>query len=782
MTEAKYEKANKFIVNSLARCPDTYGITDLNSKLCLERMNTKMKGNHTFATSWTNKKGAINKGRRFPKTSLAGLARPIRNALAQQFYFDCDMKNASFTTLANIISVNEWEEEYPEIMNYFHNRERLLGMLMKDRKNAKGLSRDDAKKAFISAIFGGDISKYRLTNLTEISQEAKDLYLALISSGNKELVLLNKNILADDEIKKKSKHNIHGQFLAQMTTMFERRALETVLEVITNLGYSYGATMNDGVFIEHKRGRTPEQIVADINKKYLAMTEDSGDPHPVSFHYKEFTEVLDIPKEVLDAKNYGCDPFEIAEYNKIKDEFETTHFKCLYECCYYTITGEKRLIPLSKEQMKLAYENLNDYRGNCMTGSKQETNFLSNWFADPNMRTYDEVVFRPTHKQLPPTQFNSFMGFDIEQLNQRYINENIEFSEKDIIDCEFIEEHIRYLTDNGHETKDECYEYLLNWLAQIFQDPENKPQTAIVLRSVAKGVGKNDFTYLLSRMIGNEYYNQSDNPERDLFGGFNDLFDKKILLNLDEGDKKSTQRFYEELKAKITNDTSNIRKKFKSVNSNVRLYANFIFTTNNDGVHIDVESRRFQLMECVNMKRSREDTHWCDIRKALRECTGGMLLFYRMLMARDVRHYDFSKPIQTPFLLRAKRNCLPAPLSFLKTIFSFDAELKIYKDNYSYIPVNLIFGHYKDWCRANNESYTQAKDFIDELQKIPFNIVYCKDQVCNQYLKTKKRTLFINLIHWRDYLLSKNLIELEDTEAQQTEASGMLSDSEDDEL
>ena len=388
--------------------------------------------------------------------------------------------------------------------------------------------------------------------------------------------------------------------------------------------------------------------------------------------------------------------------------------------------------------MKLAYENLNDYRGNCMTGSKQETNFLSNGFADPNMRTYDEVVFRPTHKQLPPTQFNSFMGFDIEQLNQRYINENIEFSEKDIIDCEFIEEHIRYLTDNGHETKDECYEYMLNWLAQIFQDPENKPQTAIVLRSVAKGVGKNDFTYLLSRMIGNEYYNQSDNPERDLFGGFNDLFDKKILLNLDEGDKKSTQRFYEELKAKITNDTSNIRKKFKSVNSNVRLYANFIFTTNNDGV--------------------------------------------RMLMARDVRHYDFSKPIQTPFLLRAKRNCLPAPLSFLKTIFSFDTELKTYKDNYSYIPVNLIFGYYKDWCRANNESYTQAKDFIDELQKIPFNIVYCKDQVCNQYLKTKKRTLFINLIHWRDYLLSKNLIELEDTEAQQTEASGMLSDSEDDEL
>jgi len=775
MTEAKYEKANKFIVNSLARCPDTYGV-DQNSRPVLERINTKMKGNHTFATSWTNKKGALNKGRRFPKTSLAGLSRAVRNTLAQQFYFDCDMKNASFTTLANIIAVNEWEEQFPEIMNYFHNRERLLGILMKDRKNAKGLSRDEAKKAFIAAVFGGDISGYRLTNLTEISREAKELYLSLIQCGNKELVLLNKNILADDEIKKKSKHNIHGQFLAQMTTMFERKALETVLEAISNLGYAYGATMNDGVFIEKKNGKTPEQIVADINKKYLAMT-DGVDVYPMSFHYKPFTELLELPEEVHNAKNYGCDPQEIAEYNKIKDEFELNHFKCINESCYYKITANKQLIPLSKEQMKVSYENLNDWRGNCMTGSKQETNFLSNWFADPNMRTYDEIVFRPTRKALPPTQFNSFMGFDVEQLNERYINENIEFTEKDIIDCELIEEHIRYLTDNGDATKDDCYEYILNWLASIFQDPENKPQTAIVLRSVAKGVGKNDFTYLLSRMVGNEYYNQSDNPERDLFGGFNDLFDKKILLNLDEGDKKSTQRFYEELKAKITNDTSNIRKKFKSVNSNVRLYANFIFTTNNDGVHIDVESRRFQLMECVNMKRSREDPHWCSIRKALRECEGGMLLFYRMLMARDVRHFDFSKPIQTPFLLRAKRNCLPAPLSFLKTIFSFDNELKVYKDNYSYITVNVIFGYYKDWCRANNESYTQAKDFIDELLKIPFNIVYCKDQVCNQYLKTKKRTLFINLNDWRDYLLSKNLIELEDAEAQQAEASGLLSDS-----
>ena len=772
MSESKYEKANRFVVNALVRCPQKYNVDD-GSLAVLDRINKKIKGNNNFATSWTNKKGALNKGRRFPKTSLAGLARPIRNVLAKQYYWDCDMENASFTAIANVIAANKWQEHFPAIMSYHAERETALDAMRQMTKT----SRDNTKKAYISALFGGDISNWNYLPLKNISTEAKDLFLRLTTMGNKDMNKLHANIIADDEIKKKSKHNICGQFLCNITTMFEREALENVLQVITNLGYSYGATMNDGVFIEKHPTKSPQEIIAEVNKKYRALTGDIH-PIPITFHFKEFKEILELPEEVYDAKNYGCDPEQVAEYNAIKDEFELRHFKCINDSHYYKITDNKQLIPFTKDSMKVSYENLNDWRGNCMTGSKQETNFLSNWFNDPAMRTYDEIVFRPTRKALPPTQFNSFMGFDIEQLNQRYSDEHIDFTEQDRHDCELIKEHIRYLTNNGDATAKECYEYLMNWLGAILQDPENKPQTAIVIKSIAKGVGKNDFTYLLSRMVGNEYYNQSDNPERDLFGGFNDLFDKKILINLDEGDKKSTQKFYEELKAKITNDTSNIRKKYKSVNSNVRLYVNFIFTTNNDGVQIDIESRRFQLFECIEPKRSREDPHWCDIRRALRECQGGMVLFYRELMERDVRHYDFSKTIETPFLKRAKRNCLPAPLAFLKTIFNYESELKHYKDNYSYIFVNTLFAHYKDWCRNNNETFTQAKDFIDELVKLPDRICETKDQVKNVYLTTKKRTLFINLGKWKDYLISKNLIELEEADTQAAEV--LFSESDED--
>ena len=769
--EAKYEKCNRFVLNHLARLGKNYGL-DESTMACLDRMNKKIKGTNVFATSWTNKKGAMNKGRRFPKCSLAGLKREVRNVLAKPYYFDCDMENASYNALANIIAERRWSDDFPSIIEYTTDRENILQCFMADKKT----KRANAKEAFIKAAFGGDVKNWNDPFLTDVAQECRDLFAKLVSSGDKEMTKLHTCIIMDNTIKSSENRNIQGKFLANLTTNYERKELETVLEIISNLGYSYGATMNDGVFVELHKTKTPQEIVAEINKKYAVLRDDVA--YPMTFKYKKFTEVLQLPDEVYDAKNYGSDPQMVEEYNTIKNEFEENHFKCLYESCYYTITNNKQLIASSKEQMKVSYENLNDWRGNCMTGSKQETNFLSNWFADPNMRSYEEIVFRPTNKALPANQFNSFMGFDIEQLSRRYYEEEKTFTEEDIRDCEYILEHIRYLTDNGHETAEVCYNYVLNWLAQIFQDPENKPQTAIVIRSVAKGVGKNDFTYMLGRMIGNEYYNQSDNPERDLFGGFNDLFDKKILINLDEGDKKSTQKFYEELKAKITNDTSNIRKKFKSVNSNVRLYVNFIFTTNNDGVHIDVESRRFQLFECVHKKRSREDEHWCAIRRALRDCEGGMVLFYRKLMERDVRHFDFSKTIETPFLMRAKRNCLSAPLEFLKTIFSYDSEVKAYKDGYSYISAQTLFGHYKDWCRNHNETYTQAKDFVDDLLKLPDQMILTKDQVNNQYLKTKKKTVFIHMNRWKQYLLTKNLIELDECELQSHSPINFLSDSE----
>ena len=78
MSESEYEKANRFVVNALVRCPQKYGVDD-GSLAVLDRINKKIKGNNNFATSWTNKKGALNKGRRFPKTSLAGLARNVVN-------------------------------------------------------------------------------------------------------------------------------------------------------------------------------------------------------------------------------------------------------------------------------------------------------------------------------------------------------------------------------------------------------------------------------------------------------------------------------------------------------------------------------------------------------------------------------------------------------------------------------------------------------------------------------------------------------------------------------
>ena len=134
--EAKYEKCNRFVLNHLARCGKNYDLDDA-TMACLDRMNKKVKGTNVFATSWTNKKGAMNKGRRFPKCSLAGLKREVRNVLAQPYYFDCDMENASYNALANIIAERRWCDEFPNIIEYTTDRENVLQVFMADKKTKR---------------------------------------------------------------------------------------------------------------------------------------------------------------------------------------------------------------------------------------------------------------------------------------------------------------------------------------------------------------------------------------------------------------------------------------------------------------------------------------------------------------------------------------------------------------------------------------------------------------------------------------------------------------------
>ena len=69
------------------------------------------------------------------------------------------------------------------------------------------------------------------------------------------------------------------------------------------------------------------------------------------------------------------------------------------------------------------------------------------------------------------TYFNLFNGWAIKPESGR---------------CDLIDWHLREVICGGHDVE---YEYLMDWLAHLFQFPTEKPGVALVLRS-GKGTGK----------------------------------------------------------------------------------------------------------------------------------------------------------------------------------------------------------------------------------------------------------------------------------------------------
>ena len=91
-------------------------------------------------------------------------------------------------------------------------------------------------------------------------------------------------------------------------------------------------------------------------------------------------------------------------------------------------------------------------------------------------------------KNCPPDVYNIWEGFDIERKKN---------TSKETGD---IQPFLDLLWDmsGGDET---VKEYLLKWIAFLFQHPDKKPITALVFQS-AEGSGKNEFGGLLANLWG----------------------------------------------------------------------------------------------------------------------------------------------------------------------------------------------------------------------------------------------------------------------------------------
>jgi hypothetical protein len=196
------------------------------------------------------------------------------------------------------------------------------------------------------------------------------------------------------------------------------------------------------------------------------------------------------------------------------------------------------------------------------------------WLRSPDRRTYIDVVFDPA-KTLPDV-LNLYEGLAVEPAKGRW---------------SLFEEHIFENICGGRK---DHYEWLIQWMAQLVQEPWSKLGTAIVIRG-GKGTGKSIFAETYGRLFG-QYFKTLNSGDH-VTSRFNSIYEQSLLLCADEaiwaGDKKGEGT----LKGLITAPEIWIERKGYE-GAYKKNFTRFIFTTNADwAVPATEDERRFFVLD-----------------------------------------------------------------------------------------------------------------------------------------------------------------------------------------
>ena len=233
------------------------------------------------------------------------------------------------------------------------------------------------------------------------------------------------------------------------------------------------------------------------------------------------------------------------------------------------------------------------------------------WLKHPKRRQYKGVIFDPSGDH--SGWLNLWRGWSVEPAPG---------------DWSLLHDLIRdVLTDGDHAG----FEYVLNWIAVMFQRPSKAAEVAIAFKG-SKGTGKGTLGRILQQLAGAQGLHISS-PEH-ITGRFNSHLQNCILLFADEafwaGDKAGEAK----LKALVTEPTVAYEGKGRDAVMGKNLI-HIVMASNSDWVvpaGLDGE-RRFAVFE-VNDSRKDDHTFFSELNRQLDN--GGRAAFLHDMLARDV--------------------------------------------------------------------------------------------------------------------------------------------------
>jgi len=596
------------------------------------------------------------------KNGLARFSRRVRATIAENNYVDVDMKNAHLSLLSQLLEKHKLKEIFPALFEYVENRESHLTNLMNLEPN---WTRQEAKQLYLRLTYGGSATAHceqingNINDLPDHVREfEREIGLAskwvsrhklAETSVIDELKITNRNLSGATRVKE-------AAYMSCVLSSLEDMCLQAMIRYFEANNISVDVLIFDGAMIRSNTETVEQHLeraeahilketgyemkleIKPFEAPYNIIYENRDEDNPILTY--EYEGDYDIHDENIDLSSYQPALAHKLPFNDLRDRYRRLkkyfeHF-CAYcqepPCYLFKNKPSQDVKPLmmNKEQMSVMMHMMpkiaNPFNEKGLT-------FMSAYADDPHKLTYAKLDFVPygiDGEKPDASIYNLFNGFP----RHCYITESY-------VNVKPFTDLVWALSGENRE----CFEYMMNWIANILQNPSKKARTAIVL-SGNQGIGKNVFTTFLSHLIGKEYCYESSSPDQ-LFGKYAEGRQNKLLTVANEMELRGTSNYEGTIKASITDDICTINP--KGIRSyNVNAFDSFIITSNKpDPIPIDTSSvdRRFALMVGCDFMNKMTGTECKDFVKLLYS-EEMLTAVYNYLMRRDLTSVNLSnRPI-----------------------------------------------------------------------------------------------------------------------------------------
>lgn len=584
----------------------------------------------------SKRQGKLGYGRLYSKGcfGLEAIQNELRGSLAQEYYYDVDIKNAQPVLLLQFAK-REFNVALPQLATFCDNRDEYYAKISDNRETAKN--------SLFRVLYGGRCEfPFLLPLKEELDQFATKLlklpqYLELYKA-----------------CQESKPPNPRGSFLSFLAQTEERKAMLAMREFFMEKGWSVDVLCYDGIMVRKKEKQelTPS-LLTEAEAWVLHKTNYSIQLANKPFSAMDMSQFDTKDEKILSFDILVNDAYAAQELVKIAgSDLLSADGELFSKVDGVWLPGEdglRRLISVHKDDLVFKQEaksgiKIHDYGGS----EKHITPLLK------QIRLYVKpgslpIQFAYTFVEGPTDQTHLETFLSLVRLWSR-----------------------------GNET---FQEYILSYFALMIQKPTVNPGVMIIVTG-KKGCGKDTLLNFLSKYVVGNTLSKTYNSTEQFFDHY-DVKQNKILLKLEEATRYACLKNQDVLKSFVTSEQITVNEKHKASFSSPN-YCHIFFTTNKENpVAFTEQERRFLLLACSDEKVGDLD-YWTFVYDTLKEKAGkavGEFLMARPLEGFNPRVYPVSNYQEA--VIEAERSVEE------RFVEQWDGR----KVNSS-----VFFQQYRDWC------------------------------------------------------------------------------------